>query len=268
MKIDLHNHTNFSDGVYTPLELVKRAKQNNVDCFAITDHDSMFGCDETYEIGKKYNIDVIKGLELSTEHNDESIHIVCLFKHNIVPKELLDYSNFMVSSRKERAIKMMTRIHDIYGINVDLDSLLKSSKVITRGNMLRNIALANNMTFDEARFYISHESKAYIPSTKISVPDGLKLARKANCVVILAHPCLIKHTDVEEILKFGFDGIEAKYPKNKENDYDRFLKLAKKYNLLISAGSDCHGDESHADIGTSTLNEDEFLPIKKALLLK
>ena len=66
MRIDLHNHTKYSDGVYTPLELVLRAKQNNVDVFALTDHDSVFGDDEIYDIAKEHNILVIKGMELST----------------------------------------------------------------------------------------------------------------------------------------------------------------------------------------------------------
>lgn len=268
MRIDLHNHTTYSDGVLTPLQLVKRAKQNKVDIFALTDHDSIFGCEEAFEAGKKEGIFVVKGMELSTYHNDESIHIVCLFKNNIIPKEILDFSKYMVDSRKARAIKMMENINEIYKLKIDIDTLLNESIIITRANMLRNIAKCNNLSLSEASFYVSNDSKAYIPSTKISVYDGLKLARKAGCICILAHPCLIKKSPVEEILDFGFDGIEARYPKNKENDYERFCLLAKKYNLFVSAGSDCHGDETHADIGTSYLDWDEFEPIRKILNLE
>ena len=267
MKLDLHNHTNHSDGIYTPLELVERAIANGVDVFALTDHDSVFGIEEINSIAKNKNVKIINGMELSTYYKGESVHIVCLFKNNIVPKEIYDFSNTVLEKRKARAILMMNKIKDIYNVKIDLDELLKD-QVITRANMLRNIAKCNNLSEREASFYVSKDSKAYIPSTKMSVIDGLKLAREANCFCIFAHPCLIEHRQyVEEILKFGFDGIEVRYPSTK-NDEAYFTKLAKKYKLCISAGSDCHGDEKHADIGTMTLNEEEFEPIRKALDFK
>ena len=125
------------------------------------------------------------------------------------------------------------------------------------------------MPREEAQKYIRNDSKAYIPSTKMSTEDGVKLAREAGCVVIFAHPCLIKNQEyVEEILKFGFDGIEVRYPSIK-NDEEKFMRMAKKWNLFISAGSDCHRgaepDGDHGDIGTCTLNEEEFKPIAKLL---
>ena len=92
MRIDLHNHTKYSDGIYTPEELINIAIEQNVDCFAITDHDSVFGCDEIQDLSKKYNINVISGMELSTYYKGEPVHIVCLFKDNIVPQKLLEFS--------------------------------------------------------------------------------------------------------------------------------------------------------------------------------
>lgn len=264
MKIDLHNHTNYSDGVCTPFELIELAEKNNVDIFALTDHDSVFGCEEILKLSKKSKVKVILGMELSTDYKGESIHIVCLFKNNIIPKKMLEFSKDNLEKRQIRAIKMMNNIHDIYNLKVDIDNLISKSKVITRANMLRNVAKNNNLSLEEAKFYISNKSKAYIPSTKMTVEEGIKLARNAGCIVILAHPCLIKEEYVEEILQYGFDGIEARYP-NIKNDEEKYIKLAKKYNLFISAGSDCHGDSTHATIGTATLNEEEFQVISKLI---
>ncbi|MBQ9124986.1 MAG: hypothetical protein IJY14_04755 [Acholeplasmatales bacterium] len=102
----------------------------------------------------------------------------------------------------------------------------------------------------------------------MTVIEGINLARRANCVVIFAHPCLLKKQEnVEKILQYGFDGIEARYPSRKNNE-EELTKLAKKYNLFISAGSDCHGDSTHADIGTCTLNEEEFKVIAEKLNFK
>lgn len=268
MKIDLHNHTIHSDGVLTEEELVKRAVKNNVSIFALTDHDSVFGCENIEEIAKNYNVRVIKGLELSTIYKGESIHIVCLFKDNIVPKAMIDFSNEIKEKRLNRAILMLNNIHEIYGLKIDENELLADSEVLTRANILRHIAKLNNLTFDEANIYVIPSSKAYVPSTKMSVEEGLKLIHDANAIAILAHPCLIKNPDyVEEIIQLGFDGIEVRYPKY-EHLEPVFRKLAKKYNLLCSAGSDCHGDKTHEDIGTCTLDLDEFLPIADKLNFK
>ena len=264
MKVDLHNHTIHSDGKLTSEQLIKRAISNNVDIFAITDHDSVYGCDEIEKLASGTGVKVIKGMELSTYYKGESVHIVCLFKNNIVPDEMLKFSNELKERRINRAILMMNKIHDIYGVNINIEKLLEKGEIITRANMLRNIAEENDITLEEARFYVSDKSKAYIPSTKMSVSDGLDFAKKSGAIVILAHPCLLKEEYVEEILKPGFDGIEARYA-NPKNDENKFIALAKKYNLFISAGSDCHGDSTHADIGTATLSESEFEPIAKLL---
>ena len=90
MKIDLHNHTIHSDGVLTEKELIERAIKNKVDIFALTDHDSVFGCLNIEMIAKDYNIKVIKGMELSTYYKGENIHIICLFKNNWLDRKLLN----------------------------------------------------------------------------------------------------------------------------------------------------------------------------------
>ena len=113
MKIDLHNHTFHSDGILSEEELVKRAVLNHVDIFALTDHDSVFGCDKTEEIGKKYGVRVIKGLELSTYYKGESVHVVCLFKNNIIPQQMWDFSRSLKEKRRLRAIEMMNKIHEL-----------------------------------------------------------------------------------------------------------------------------------------------------------
>lgn len=270
MKIDLHNHSNYSDGIYTPKEVLDRAIKNDVSVIALTDHDSVFGCEEIYEYSLSKNVKVIKGMELSTNYKNESIHIICLFKKNIIPDEMLEFSKSIVQSRINRAIKMMENIRDIYGLKVDIEELINESTIITRANMLRNIMKHNNLSEKDASFYVSSKSKAYIKSTKMTVEEGLKLARKANCLAIFAHPCLVENQDyVREILDYGFDGIEVRYPSPKSNP-DKYIALAKEYNILISAGSDFHGDYNpdHGDIGTSTLTYEEFLPILKKLELE
>lgn len=269
MKADLHNHTTHSDGTLTPKQLIKRAVENGVNIVAITDHDSVFGIDEAIDAGKELNVLVIPGIELSTEYKNESIHIIGLFIDGIVPKFFQDFSNELVNRRIERAVKMMNNIKDIYGLEVDIDYLLKNGHIITRGNMLRCLMHCNKqLSMDEARKYINKDSKAYIPSTTLSTKDGISLLREHNALAILAHPTLLTNVTAEEIVSFGCDGIEAIYPANKQNDEELFRQLALEKNIFISAGSDCHGDKSHSDIGSATLGKGEFEIIAKKLKLK
>lgn len=268
MRIDLHSHTLYSDGVYSPEELVLRAKLNNVDVFALTDHDTVSGVEECVKMGEKHGVRVIKGCEISADYNGESVHIVALFKNNIICDGIIEYAKNFKETRRNRAIKMMENMTKYYGLKVNMDEFLDVKGVLTRGNMLRHIIKYNNLTMDEAKFYILPESKAYLPSTKIAVPDAIKMIKENNGIAIFAHPCLIKKEEnLKEILKYDFDGIEVRYA-NPKNDEPKFRKIALERGFLMSAGSDCHGDKSHADIGSATLNEEEFKPIADLLGFK
>lgn len=265
MKIDLHNHTLYSDGVFSCAQLLQSAKDNQVDVFALTDHDSVLGCSEILDLAPKYGVQVIAGMELSTQYKNESVHIVCLFKNNIVPQEMIEFSHKNRELRKLRAIQMMQLVEKEYGLKIDIDELIAHSDIITRANMMRNIAKCNHMSQKDAGFYVSSKSKAYLPSTHLTVAEGLKLAKSVDALVILAHPCSLPEAYIEEILDYGFDGIEAIYPYNEPEDEQRFRRLAKQYHLFVSAGSDCHGDQTHAPIGTCTLDEKEYVMIKERL---
>ena len=90
-------------------------------------------------------------MELSTLYKGEQVHIVCLFKNNNIPDKMLQFSIENKQKRINRAIKMMNNIHDIYGLNINLDEFINSSEIITRANMMRHIAKYNNMTLKEAK---------------------------------------------------------------------------------------------------------------------
>lgn len=264
MRVDLHNHTIYSDGIDDINSLAKKAIENNVDIFAITDHDTINGLKH---IPSELENKIILGVELSTKYNGEHVHIVGLFKNRKIGKDIIDYSANFLQKRVDRAVLMMNKIKEIYGLKIDLNSLLVNSngKSITRGNMLRNIMQANNMSMEEAAFYISNDSKAYIPASKMHPKDGIKLLHDSNAIAILAHPTLLKKETFKEVIEMGFDGIEAYYPLNKEDEADFYKAEAAKRCMFISAGSDCHGDKSHANIGTSCLNEEEFSKIADIL---
>ena len=259
MRGDFHSHSNYSDGFYSVYDVVDRAIKNNLNVLGLTDHDSVFGVDEAFEYGLKKGIYVLKGMELSTLIDNENCHLIAYFKHNIVPKELYEFSQNIIDTRKARAKKMMENIRDTFNVKIDLDSLFKGV-IITRGNMMTNL-LNNNPKKDkkELAFMVSNDSPCYIPASKMTYVDGIKLLRSFGAIIILAHPTLMTLDHVKSVLEYGIDGIEVRYPKNKPLEEDLFRNLAKEYNLFVSAGSDFHGDfDKHAEIGTCYLEDEEL----------
>ncbi len=265
MKIDLHTHSIYSDGLDNIETLLDNAKRANVSVMALTDHDNVDGVEEAIKKSSNYGIKVIAGIELTTIYKNETVHVVGLFKDDIIPHKIKEYSISMKEIRYQRAMKMLEDIKTIYNVEVNFN-ILDNLNIITRGNMIQILLESNeNMTYDEACFYISKESKAYIRVSKLELSEGLKLLKDSNCLSILAHPVLIDENILPEILTHSFDGIEARYPKNKQGDEEKLTAIAKERNMFISAGSDYHGDLGHADIGTCCLNYNEYEIILKKM---
>jgi len=264
IKGDFHTHTSASDGRLTPSELVRHAKKNNIDIMAVTDHDNTLGTVEAIIEGNIIGVKVIPGIELSTLHNGESIHIIGLFKDNTYlsenfQKKLKDISDF----REWRGKKIVENLHSIFNIDVDYNKILAyADGIIARPHIARAIIDAG---YDYSWEYIfdniiGNESLAYVPNKKVTVEEGIKLLQSANAITILAHPVLIKKSKIEDLMEFDFDGIEAIYPLNSSEDTENLKNIARKYNKFVSAGSDYHGlgtdDTSHGSVGSVYLETD------------
>jgi len=269
LKIDLHNHSTHSDGAWNVEELIDKAKALGVDVMALTDHDSCFGVEEAKAYGKKVGVQIIAGIEVSTTYNNESIHVLGYFPNNIVPKQIHDFAKNVISTRHERAIKMMKNIEEMFHLKVDYDYLFSSGEIVTRGNMARTLVHSNpSIGFKEAGKCVSNDSPAYIPASKLSTEEGIELLHNAGAIAVLAHPVLVKKTKISELLDLDFDGIEYRYPRNSFYDEERFKTMALERKLFMTSGSDCHGDESHAIVGTATYDYEQFKPIADFLHIK
>ncbi len=265
IKVDFHVHTKASDGLLCPSEVVNIAHNNNVQYLAITDHDTVSGIDEAVIEARKLNICLIPGVELSTQYNDESIHILGFFKDNSYKdKNFLTALYKIQNHRIIRAKKIIEKLKSHYNISINFEDVAKTSKgTIARPHIAAAIINAGyNYTHDEIfDNFIGRGCGAYVPTIKLSTNEGINLLKKYNANVFLAHPKLIKHTHITEFLKMNLDGIEAVYYQNTKDETEEFIKIAKDYHLLISCGSDFHGianDTRHGNIGTMTF-KDEYL---------
>ncbi len=261
LKVDFHVHTTSSDGILSPSEAVKRAYENNVKYLAITDHDTVAGLTEAIEESYKYDIILIPGIELSTQHNNESVHILGFFKDdNFKNQELIKELDNIKNHRIIRAKKMVNKLKEEFNIEINFEKILKDAKdTIARPHIAREIINCGYpYTHDEIfNKFIGKNCKAYVPTLKLSTIDGLKLLKKYNAHVFLAHPKLIVNSSIHEFLFMDFDGLESIYYLNTQEETEFFLKLANDNNLLVSCGSDFHGnlkdDTRHGDIGSVEL---------------
>jgi len=247
--IDLHVHSNCSDGTFTPTELVDYAIQKGLSAFALTDHDTTDGLEEAMTYAKDKGIEVIPGIEFSTEYEGRDIHILGLYidYHN---KEFKEQIQAFIDSRIFRNQKMCKKLQEA-GIDISYEALLAKfpNATITRAHYARfllDCGYVKSMTeaFDR---YIGDHCPYYVPREKVTPSQAVKLILKADGIPILAHPTLYHMSDrrleklIAELKDAGLMGIEAIYSTYTAGEERQMRELAKRYNLLISGGSDFHG---------------------------
>ncbi len=268
LKADLHSHTIYSDGSFTVGESLDYAKKIGLTHFAITDHDIFMGADEGYELAHKTDIglSLIYGIELSAKINNESIHILGYFPG--IVKDLGDVIRKQVKERKERAEVVLGLLKEKIGLVIDRSEIDKYYS-ITRKTIGDIVAKNTEYSFDYVmENMIGRGCPCYVPSNKMTIPSAIRHIKDNGGLAVLAHPCIVKNTAPEELLKYGFDGIEAGYPYPK-NDESHFRKLAYEKGLLVTAGSDFHSfddtSDEHGKIGTCTIVDSDVERFLEAL---
>lgn len=260
---DFHIHSTYSDGRFSVKELICRYEAFGYQVISITDHDTMDGCEEAIQYGKTKGIRAIAGIEISTKYNGEDIHILGYFKdEDCCRKEMMAFGAAKKEARMSRCKKMTEVLKDHFNIEINAKKLLEEHKdgMIGRPHIAKAIIEAGygenlNEVFEK---YLSDDSPAYIPSSFLTPQEGIDLLRNNHAVVVLAHPVLLKRNRVLDVLEtFHFDGMEALYSSNTEEDTIRLKEICKERGLLITGGSDFHDfyEDSNARIGVVSLDE-------------
>ncbi len=256
MKADLHMHSTFSDGTRTTEELFQIAKENQVDLISITDHDICTSIDVNRRLSKHYGVAYIPGIELSTLMNHKPVHILGYFTDDSYQsKSMMEYYVFIRNSRLNRVNKFIENLKKYFDIEITYDQVISYSNGIVARPHIAKAIQANypQYSFDTIfEEFIGDNSVAFVPSSKLSVQEGIDLLRKNHCVIVLAHPTLLHPSIKETVLNFQYDGLEAIYFRNKPGEEEAFRNLAQARNMIITGGSDYHGiknDTKHGDIG-------------------
>ncbi|MFI3171234.1 MAG: PHP domain-containing protein [Eubacteriales bacterium] len=276
--IDLHVHSNYSDGTLTPTELVALANKKQLRAFALTDHDTTDGILDAFQAAKESGtgIEIIPGIELSTVYKKKDIHIVGL-GININDCYFQDNLKQFQSARDVRNYKMIEKLQD-KGISITIESMFEQfgDIVLTRAHFARYLqdrGYVSNM-HDAFPKYIGDDAPCYVPKERVTPYQAIQLIHSSGGKAILAHPLLYNlSTEELDILiaslsKAGLDGLEVYYSQNRYGDEQKMKMIASKYNLKLSGGSDFHGsNKPNIQLGTGKGNVNMEYSIWKNLWL-
>ncbi len=258
--IDLHTHTTFSDGTYTPEEIIKLCHKSNLKAIAITDHDTIDGIKYARDIAKELNIELVEGIEFSADYKGIEIHVLGYFL-DIENKELLSLLEDLKISRDKRNKELIKKLNDI-GLDISFDYVksLSNGGLITKAHFGKAIVkkgYAKTMK-DAFNLYLGKGKPAYVSRVLISYKDAIKYILNAGGIPVLAHPMIYKLSDkdleiaIKDLKDSGLKGIECYYPSNSLSQTNFLLSLAKKYDLKVTAGSDFHG-ENRPDVALGNI---------------
>ena len=253
---DLHIHTTFSDGQYTPEEIVKLAADAGITVLSITDHDSVAGLASGKAAADKMGIKFINGIEISCQVHRE-LHILGYGIDYNEPALLNTCLNF-AKLREERAHRIIDFLCE-RGISISLDEVRKialGSAVIGRPHFAQVLVNHGYVATIREAFdkYLAAAEFDKIERPKPTAEEGIALIAKAGGIPVLAHPALLKldSSAEEELIKrlmgFGLKGIECLYSLHTLEQTEYYCSLAEKYDLLITGGSDFHGEKIKPEI--------------------
>ena len=281
--IDLHVHSNRSDGTDSPAELVKRAAARGLSAVALTDHDTVNGIEEAIQAAKLESqagrsIQIIPGIEISAGYKQRDIHILGLFIqwNNLDLKNALEIA---IQSRERRNEEMVSRLRKA-GISITIDDLRNQEPdtVITRAHFARMLMKKGYVGSYREAFdrFLGDGKPCYVEREKITPKEAIELIHQAKGLAILTHP-LLYHMGEQELKKLivqcksdGLDGLEAIYSMNNGAEERQMKELAAEFGLAISGGSDFQGaTKPHIDLGVGRGNllipEEVLLNLKKLL---
>ena len=251
--IDLHTHSTASDGSMAPGEVVRLAKERGLAAFALTDHDTIDGLAEAVAAGLELDLEVIPGVEISAKyaHGPGSMHILGYF---------LDYESELLAkrlavlkqARKDRNPQIVAKLNKL-GIPVTMEQVEAISgggqvgrphiaQALYQGGFVRSLQEA----FD---VYLGNNGLAYVSKFRFPPEEAIAMIRDARGVPVLAHPFTLGlHTLdalrplLQELMDLGLAGVECYYPEHSPDQEALYLSLARNLGLLITGGSDFHGD--------------------------
>ena len=252
MKVDLHIHTTYSDGVFSPEKIVDTAIDAGLDAIAITDHDNVLAYPIAVSYAKKIansgkkQLEILPGVEINTIYKNTEIHILGYFMN----REDSDFQAMLKSQQKARIEQTEQILHLLNkkeGIHVTLDklkSLVAEGGSIGRPHIAKAITMAGGTSsvMEAYSKYINDDSEVYVQRKTISPHEAIEIIYDAGGIPVFAHPFDVEDAEnlIKEFMHYGLRGVEAYHRKHSPAMVEYYSSIAEKNGLIITGGSDFH----------------------------
>jgi 3',5'-nucleoside bisphosphate phosphatase len=264
---DLHIHTDYSDGTTSPEKVIEEALRLNLHTIAITDHDSIDAIEIAQTICNRKGINIIPAVELSSYHCPADIHILGYFidiKNSVLLGKLAE----LRLERIERIKKITKKLNNL-GVDIYPQEVFDIAGKGSPGRMhvaeaLCKRGFCSNIQ-ESFRRYLADECFAYVPKVTLTLKDAIELINSSCGIAVYSHPGTTKRDElIPKMVEYGLQGIEVYYPTHSPDDIERYLKLAKEYDLVVTGGSDYHGERRpDLKLGSITVDDGIVEKIKK-----
>jgi len=247
MKADLHLHSTYSDGRFTPKDLVDLIVKKKIGIASLTDHDSIKGTEEFMNEGKKKGLEVITGLELSCHMKEKEVHLLAYFfnhKHDELNAQLTKLKKM----REHRLHKILDKLNEL-GMAVTTEDISKVCQENLYGRMHVAKALldkGHTKSIQESfAKFLGNGRSAFVPKENYQIETAVNLIKKAGGVSSIAHPgsSRISSQEIVHLIKIGVIGLEVFHPKHSSKKENELKSVCKKKGFMITGGSDFHGYE-------------------------
>lgn len=241
---DLHLHTHFSDGTYSPEELAAHAREQGLDAVALTDHDSVEGCERMAEACRKEGLEFIPGAELTAEVTGQEVHILGYWM-DLESGRLRSELNRFQGVRQRRLRDMVTRLNES-GVNLSESLVMSLANCeapgrlhVARALVQQGFARDHDHAFDR---FLKRGRPGFVPKSRMSAEEAVGLIREAGGVAVLAHPGLYRNDGlIGKLKEAGIDGLECWHTRHSPEASENYARKAAELDLVATGGSDCHG---------------------------
>jgi 3',5'-nucleoside bisphosphate phosphatase len=270
--IDLHSHTNESDGTYTPAELIESAVALRLDALAITDHDTLAGYRIAEPLAKALGLPLICGIELSTKvyaPQRKTVHLLGYFCSAPPSRAFQDWLGDMQAARRDRNRRLAQKLQSM-GVDIRIEEVEALGRSLAGrphfARLMVQKGYVPNST-EAFRLYLDESAPGYVDREEPTLAEGIRRIKEAGGVTSLAHPIRLGKQDlleeedlIAEFASMGLDAIEAYHSDHDPEDVRRYLSYSRTYGLRVTGGSDFHGGNKpsvrlgQANVPTSLLN--------------
>jgi predicted metal-dependent phosphoesterase TrpH len=262
--IDLHSHTDRSDGTFTPEELVGEAVRVGLSALAITDHDTFAGFDAAVPFAAAAGLELICGIEVSTRYLGNSVHLLGYFPVSAPSEEIREWLRALQEHRRDRNLRLIDKLRSL-GLDITLADVETKGRTLTARPHFARVLVEKGYAKDlqdAFDLYLDESAKGYVPRQEVPMEEGLERILKSGGVPSLAHPIRVAKNNwaklaeyVEDLAGYGLRAIEVYHSDHSPENVSYYRSLADQFNLGVTGGSDFHGgNKPNISLGTGLRN--------------